>query len=516
MTDKNRYGQYFTKEVIAGFMTSLIRHDRSADVLEPSCGKGVFLEKLAEQGFTRLSAYEIDSALEIPFDFVRRESFVSSPLSERYDVVIGNPPYIRWKNLESELKEELATCALWNEYFNSLCDYLFIFLLKSVEQLRTDGELIFICPEYWLNTTHAQSLRDYLCRHGHITDIYQFKEAPLFDKVTSSHIIFRYVKSTAPATGTTLYRYTGKGMPGRQELMERSCFRQTVIPAFRPGSRWLLASGEEQDRLMQFERACRKGGLFDNEFHRIGDFCDIGNGMVSGLDAAFRIDDYEQLNDREKACTIEVLKAKSLRQYSHEQPAHYIYMPEGEFVEEKDFRTLYPHFHKQLAPYKEKLDARYQYGREIPYREFVFPRNRRLFERPEYRILVPCKERISHKSYFRFSLAEPGLYPLQDVTGIFRKPHCRESVEYLTAFLNNDRVFDWLCLNGIVKGNVVEFSETPIAGIPYRPINWDDHREVDLHDQITGAARGLACNENVQTNTEIVKETFNLLFHETN
>lgn len=67
-----------------------------------------------------------------------------------------------------------------------------------------------------------------------------------------------------------------------------------------------------------------------------------------------------------------------------------------------------------------------------------------------------------------------------------------------------------------MKGNVVEFSETPIAGIPYRPINWDDHREVDLHDLITGAARGLACNENVQTNTEIVKETFNLLFHETN
>lgn len=515
MTNKNKYGQYFTKEVIAGFMTSLIRHDRTASVLEPACGKGIFLEKLAEQGFTRLSAYEIDPELDNPFDFVRRKSFVSSPLEERFDVVIGNPPYIRWKNLEDELKEELSGNALWNEYFNSLCDYLFIFLLKSAEQLLPNGELIFICPEYWLNTTHAQTLRDYLCRNGHVTDIYQFKEAPLFEKVTSSHIIFRYVKTTEKAESTALYRYTGKGMPDRQELQERSCFEKTLIPAFKAGHRWLLASEEVQKRLTLFEKTCKKNRQSGSEYHRIGDFCDIGNGMVSGLDAAFRIADRERLNERESAHTIDVLKAKSLRQYSHDQPACYLYIPEGTELDEKSFEELFPHFHEQLAPYKEQLRARYQYGRNIPYWEFVFHRNRRLFEREENRILIPCKERISHKSHFRFSLAAPGMYPLQDVTGIFRKEHCRESIEYLSAFLNNDRIFEWLCLNGIVKGNVVEFSEAPIASIPYRPIDWDDCGEIALHDRITRAAQGLARQEAVPENTRIIQQAFDTLFHET-
>ena len=53
------------------------------------------------------------------------------------------------------------------------------------------------------------------------------------------------------------------------------------------------------------------------------------------------------------------------------------------------------------------------------------------------------------------------------------------------AYLNNKRVFEWLGLNGIVKGAIVEFSEAPIASIPFRPINWNSEDEVKLHNQIT-------------------------------
>jgi hypothetical protein len=35
-----------------------------------------------------------------------------------------------------------------------------------------------------------------------------------------------------------------------------------------------------------------------------------------------------------------------------------------------------------------------------------------------------------------------------------------------------------------MKGGVAEFSERPLAGIPFRRINWEDKQEVRLHDQI--------------------------------
>ena len=50
MAEKNRYGQYFTISLIADFMVSLIEHSKSSKVLEPSCGKGVFLDHLVENG----------------------------------------------------------------------------------------------------------------------------------------------------------------------------------------------------------------------------------------------------------------------------------------------------------------------------------------------------------------------------------------------------------------------------------------------------------------------------------
>ena len=259
MAEKNRYGQYFTISLIADFMVSLIEHSKNSKVLEPSCGKGVFLDHLVENGFSNISAYEIDTTLGARYDFIKFASFLSVPTTEKYSVIIGNPPYIRWKNIEPELKAELESNALWNKYFNSLCDYLFIFILKSIEHLEENGELIFICTEYWMNTTHSVTLRNYMCANGYFTEIYHFKETPLFEKVTASFIIFKFVKSKQKKDTITLYKYNkDKGLPTKEELDNRSCFDVVTIPHFQENSRWILATKEVQTKLNKFEDACAK------------------------------------------------------------------------------------------------------------------------------------------------------------------------------------------------------------------------------------------------------------------
>lgn len=55
MKEKNKYGQYFTIPEIASFMVNLISHGKHSRVLEPSCGKGVFLTELAKKGFTNVT-----------------------------------------------------------------------------------------------------------------------------------------------------------------------------------------------------------------------------------------------------------------------------------------------------------------------------------------------------------------------------------------------------------------------------------------------------------------------------
>ncbi len=517
MKEKNKYGQYFTEPSVAEFMVSLITHTISCRVLEPSCGKGVFLDMLKKHNYGDITAYEIDTKLATDYACVQHQSFLAVSLSERYDVIIGNPPYIRWKNLEDELKEELLVSPLWNTYFNSLCDYLYIFILKSIEHLTEGGELIFICSDYWMNTTNSLSLRNYMCRHGYFERIYHFKEAPLFEKVCASFVIFKYIKSSRPtAQDITLFSYNKSGQPTLKELQDGSCFNVQQIPQFEENQRWILANKQTQLDLMTFEKSCiKQKGLLEDILYRVGDVCEIANGMVSGLDAAFALSEEEipNLNQQEEKCLIKVLKAKNLERYTYSSSTAYICMPSG--VAKEEFVRSYPNFVTHFRPYVEQLDKRYQYGKQLPYWEFAFPRSKGLFEKPVPKIFIPCKERISHKQYFRFCYSPAGFYPLQDVTGIVRKPNCQESIEYLLAYLNTDYVFRWLCFNGIVKGEIVEFSETPIANIPYLRIDWSNPEEILIHEKITNEVK-LLLDDDKQEHQEVINQLFKSLFYAKN
>ena len=507
LSTKNKYGQYFTPKSVADFMIELAVIPNNAKILEPSCGEGVFLDLLQKRGISNLSAYEIDHTIAKNFPFVKYESFITADIKEKFDLIIGNPPYIRWKNLETELKNELLKSHLWNKYFNSLCDYLYIFILKSIELLNENGQLIFICPEYWLNTTHSITLRNYMVQNGYFEQIYHFNETPIFDKVTVSIIIFKYIKSKQKKQTIEISKYyvnqklTIETLNNLKQKIQAENIEHLTISQFKTNERWLLCTDEIKNELKILETKCKKqkkeNSLFsdetEKEYHTIGDFCDIGNGLVSGLDKAFQLNGHT-LNENEKKSVLQVIKAKDIKPYLYENITKYLYIPEN--YTEDEIKQIFPSFYDHLQHFKPDLEKRYQYNRRIPYWQWVFPRSFNLFSRNEKRIFVPCKERISNKKYFRFALAECGIYPTQDVTAIFIKEKTKESIEYILSLLNNYRTFDWLKINGIVKGNIVEFSEKPIASIPFRAIDWTNNKEIELHNQITETCQTLIDTKN--------------------
>ena len=509
---KNKYGQYFTPKFVADFMVSMIGKPSTAKVLEPCCGEGVFLQSLADKNFRQVVAYEIDPTLSNTFA-VNYLSFISAPIHDRFDVIIGNPPYIRWKNLESELKQELVLDSDWQNYFNALCDYLFIFIIKSIKLLKEDGELIFICPEYWFNTKHAQNLRNFMISHGYFSQIIHFKENKIFDDVTSSIVIFKYTKSTHPNHKQAIDITVVMGRKTVDTaLLNQIASRKSVSGVkfflqkqFEQNSVWSLQPIEKLNKIQAFEQKCRSKRT--QKIVRIGDICDIGNGMVSGLDKAFQYSD-KATNTFEQTHLIQVVKAKHLKPYWAEQAISYIFIQQP--LSQNDFEKNFPNFRNHLSNFKEKLDNRYQYNRHIPYWEWVFLRNFTLFCKRQPRIFVPCKERISNKNYFRFAWIESNFFPTQDVTGLLKKDSAKESLEYILAYLNQDFVFDWLQCKGVIKGNIVEFSEKPLASIPFYSIDWDDSQAVVLHDEITALTQQIIKQKD-PTLTTIITEKFKQL-----
>ena len=109
MTNKN-LGQFFTPKNVVNLMVDLISPN-STEILEPASGTGNFVNKLLENKSYNLTAIEYDKAiynkLSNPIKKITQNiSFLEMDASKMFDCIIGNPPYIRWKNLPQNLKRK--------------------------------------------------------------------------------------------------------------------------------------------------------------------------------------------------------------------------------------------------------------------------------------------------------------------------------------------------------------------------------------------------------------------------
>uniref|UniRef100_A0A7C4TWU8 site-specific DNA-methyltransferase (adenine-specific) n=1 Tax=Caldisericum exile TaxID=693075 RepID=A0A7C4TWU8_9BACT len=512
-------GQYMTPKFVAEFMSSLIGKPQSASILEPDAGEGVFLEVLYEKGFRNVKAYEIDEQMgkRSPIKITYCD-FLKIPPKQSFDVVIGNPPYVRWKNIPEEWRRLFKKSEYWNKIMNGLCDLTYAFIYHAVNFLRDYGELIFICPLFWTETVHGKHLRDHLSKNGSVELLINLNEAKVFEQVSSTIIIFKYVKHVKlPRVKIIEYRSKQPVTPlvtNRISFLIKNLELHAEKPDFyiEDGSYRAYLSeqfigGEPWHPVPPTEKIVRKIDTIQDIAH-IGDIAEIGNGMVSGLDAAFKLKEEElkALNEHERGSLIYVYKAKTLeRFFPSSKPIPYIFT--NHIASERDLEQFYPYFHQKLSRYKEKLRHRYNYAKDIPWWHWVFLRNKGLFERYNVKIFVPSKERYNIRGYFRFALIrdekDKPFYATQDVTAICVKRGFRESVEYILGLLNSEPIQRWIMVKGFSRGGVYDFSEEPIRTIPIPRINWNNSNEIELHRLIAEVVREILTQKRLDKTAEL-------------
>jgi len=519
---KNPHGQYFTPRNVADLMVQMLGVNPSDPILEPSSGRGVFLDALSAAGYGSIIGVEIDTELaNHPIVEVVNQSFVTYKPGQKFCAVIGNPPYIRWKDLSQESKQEMLDHDLYGSLFNSLSDFLTVFIAGSVELLEENGELVFITPSFWMHTQHAAGLRNWLLERGQITEIVDFGEATVFEKVASAIVIFKFIKSKAKSNGISLYRFIGSRRVTSLDLCltDESQFENLEIEAFTNSSHWAFSSREEMKLADALEQDCRLEAtnlLQEFRYSSLGDYVDIANGMVSGLDKAFRVPQELEsvLTLQEQAACLPVLKAFDLNSWFSSGVTLYIDIPQG-LVEDQVIRE-YPNFYSLLIENREKLDERYSYKREIPFWEWSFRRSESFFMTKQRKGFVPCKERLTKRETARFSLSSRWAVATQDVTAFAPKDDVQESIEYIVAYLNLFPVTSWIRVRGLMKGGIAEFSERPLASIPFRSIDWSDSKEIGIHQEITKLMLSISdeSNENFQGIVGSVREQFAQLMPE--
>jgi adenine-specific DNA-methyltransferase len=182
--DVEKLGQVFTPPKVVDFMLGL-RQNRGR-ILEPSAGDGAFYGPLVAQQQDCV-ALEYDRAVAPKGVLIK--DFFDYPLSEQFDTIIGNPPYVRFQDIADDTKAKLRS-----KLFDSRSNLFLFFIEKCIRHLKPGGELIFIVPREFIKLTAAKHLNAWLFTQGSITHFYETGDRRVFDGHTPNCAIFRFEK----------------------------------------------------------------------------------------------------------------------------------------------------------------------------------------------------------------------------------------------------------------------------------------------------------------------------------
>jgi len=507
---KKSLGQNFTSQIIVDLMISLSEKDHSAKILEPSAGLGVFVERLKEMGFRNIDAYEIDPAFCENNQDVQNKEFLTLNLKNDYDLVIGNPPYVRWKHMPKEIQVFLSNSPFWKNRVNALSDLLQTFIFKGVDLLKENGELIFITPYFWLQSLHASKLREFLSLNGYIDTLIHFGEHKLFNDAASNFIIFRYVKTRKNENKKIKFvELTDKKSNLIQNIdkinkalidlntnrhIEYGNIKAFLLEQFKTSDTWDLVDSNNNRDLLKFERNSGFSKIFKNgkikfcynnnknTYLKFSDICRIGAGMVTGYDKAFKLkdQDIEKFTELEKKQVIYFIKSKDMDRFFYIDQTSYIRVDQCK--NEEELKLNFPNIYSHLLTHKKELEKRFDYG--VKWYQYSFLRNLDLFiQNPGPKIFIPSKDR---KPYSRFIYVDKPFFCGQDACAIVLKDEVsfKEDLKYILALLNSDIINKWYRHKGIKRGEVLQYSFEPMSKIPIRLINWDDAEEVKIYNEI--------------------------------
>ena len=154
--------------------------------LEPSAGDGAFYKTLHKR---KIDCVGIEYDASVAPRGVIVKDFFDYPLSEQFDIIIGNPPYVRFQDIAVDTKSKLKS-----RLFDSRSNLFLFFIEKCVRHLKPGGELVFIVPREFIKLTAARKLNAWLFEQGSITHFFETGDTRVFDEHTPNCAIFRFEK----------------------------------------------------------------------------------------------------------------------------------------------------------------------------------------------------------------------------------------------------------------------------------------------------------------------------------
>lgn len=189
------FGQYFTPEIIADFMSKWVTK-KAKNILDPAVGNAIFYRHSKKYNQeVNFFGYEIDSEIlnyfekYVKFPVINKD-FLLSGWEESYEGILCNPPYNKFQSIDNRkhiLKEFYDNTGY---HFSGYTNQYILFLIKSLYQLENNGRLCFIVPNEFLNSKYGNEIKKILVDSKSLKGIVNLNYNVFPNAITTSCILF--------------------------------------------------------------------------------------------------------------------------------------------------------------------------------------------------------------------------------------------------------------------------------------------------------------------------------------
>ena len=408
-----------------------------------------------------------------------------------FDIVIGNPPYVRHE-LIRPIKPTLKR--LFPEVYTSTADLYVYFYKRGCELLHTSGVLTYISSNKFMRTAYGEKLRVFFTDDIRLNKVLDFGSVPVFKASVDTCILLteNLIPNGEPFSAATF----------RDEadiLRLSDAFQERVFPLhtrdLSPNG-WTLTSSDTLRMLEKLENIGMPLGEYVDGFYR---------GVVTGCNDAFIIDaDTRKYLIDEDAGSNElikpVLRGKHLRKWKAKAGDYLIFTRRGIDIEH------YPAIKRYLNQYRLDLEPKksrgQKRGRKVGnYKWYEIQDNTAYyteFEKPKiiYRRIAKSLD-ASYDTTGTFGLDTTFFIPTNDLS--------------LLAILNS-KLFDWyarhkvLPLNDPWAGGGLQFFSQYMEKVPIAD------RSVEQKAALTGFVQQILADPESDGVREIEREIDELVY----
>lgn len=443
MSYKKNYGQFFTPLNIAEFMVEIGLTKEAFRVLDPATGGSIFTSIMLKKDMKsanytliekdllcqtmsklNLSRFKDGDVRHINSDFLNFET-------GKYDLIISNPPYIRFHEISNREETIRGIEEEVNIPLSRLTNYYALFFFHANKLLKDNGKLIFITPSEFLNANYGISLREFFKKNFEIETIITFdKGALIFEDGLSTACITVLTKKLTPDKNKISKLIKLKEWIGKEKLLNLMKTSSESIS----NDEYSINLIKQSD--LNYKEKWNKYFLNNDKYEKIkhnliklSDIAKVSRGIATGANEFFILsrDEMNKLGLEQEFLKLVIEKSTYCKYTS--------------FTKE-DFETILTNNKPAYLIYcfsdpSINLKRYIEHGEKLGFNKRYLNSKRNPWYAMEKREIAPIWVGTFNRDGVRFILNETSCLNLTTFHGIYPKFKDRDKLLFITAFLNS-------------------------------------------------------------------------------